>query len=708
MQHFFGRRYDTQDLRPKTTKLRQTDACRLYDGSTNTPDNVYVGGTESNYDYNFKHSAGFTNTSRDQSGQTVYVTDGTGIDGVVRAASALYGRSASGNTLVIDLGGKTRAETKLSLTGVADVKTYDIEDRHTFSSIAAASGEWGGGNLENNTLRIENSLVEAGSIYAAYASSGHNKNIDTTVSGNTLTITNATLGATVSQHKDLGRLAPRIYAAHIQDTFPLSGTKDANYVTYAKNNHVKLDRVEGEFEVIYGAGWNGYWPNAFAVGYVQAENNSVTIVDSNLTKTATGASGMLVGGMAHSQTQSGEELGWNRNASVTVERSTVDVDTAKAGFSIYGGFRGGVVENAAVTLKDSTFTLSSLETDKGYGNLYGAYVAAVFATTRDLTATGTRVTVDNTKLEGPNWNRLTTVMVDATAYRDYAGENPAIPGILAKSVSVTDNHFTVTNGSVVNGSIYGARVLTEKSGVVHQYETGDAVMESSLSAFGTLFAADDLFVDTVLKSSTGRPDGAFAAARGGRYTFDTRTRIDSNIFNAIFGYGLEVADGTELDGFIETGHASYDTETGGNDGSGTHNYAGAGLYLSQSLGLEGLRATAYVKGGMIRNDFDIRLADTQVDFEKSSAYWGAHAGLSYDWTPTAMLEARSFVNYFYDGRSSESYDFAGTDTVKGASFDYDALNGHRVQVGTPAGGLSEWMGSALRVFVRIRRRGQRR
>lgn len=57
-----------------------------------------------------------------------------------------------------------------------------------------------------------------------------------------------------------------------------------------------------------------------------------------------------------------------------------------------------MVENAAVTLKDSTFTLSSLETDKGYGNLYGAYVAAVFATTRDLTATGTRVTVDNTKL----------------------------------------------------------------------------------------------------------------------------------------------------------------------------------------------------------------------------------------------------------------------------------------------------------------------
>lgn len=164
---------------PKTTKLRQTDAfrlsllaallpvllpaaqaeaaeggiaiencadsaaCRLYDGSTNTPDDVYVGGTESNYDYNFKHSAGFTNTSRDQSGQTVYVTDGTGIGGVVRAASALYGRSASGNTLVIDLGGKTRAETKLSLTGVADVKTYDVEDRHTFSSIAAASGEWG-------------------------------------------------------------------------------------------------------------------------------------------------------------------------------------------------------------------------------------------------------------------------------------------------------------------------------------------------------------------------------------------------------------------------------------------------------------------------------------------------------------------------------------------------------------------------------------
>ncbi len=216
-------------------------------------------------------------------------------------------------------------------------------------------------------------------------------------------------------------------------------------------------------------------------------------------------------------------------------------------------------------------------------------------------------------------------------------------------------------------------------------ETG-ALMESSLSAYGTLFAADDLLVDTVLRSRNGGYEGAFAAARAGRWHFDTNTTQKANIVSGLVGYAAKT-DAGEFGTYLEMGHASYKTKTAVEgdmvSGSGKHNYAGLGLYANVPLPVEGWQVTGYLKAGVLENNFDTTLADQKVNFDRTSAYWGGHLGTHYDFE-VADFRLRPFVSYFYDGRDSETYRKDGHDGIEGASFRYDTLEAHRVQVGTMA------------------------
>ena len=216
-------------------------------------------------------------------------------------------------------------------------------------------------------------------------------------------------------------------------------------------------------------------------------------------------------------------------------------------------------------------------------------------------------------------------------------------------------------------------------------ETG-ALMESSLSAYGTLFAADDLLVDTVLRSRNGGHEGVFAAARAGRWHIDTNTTQKANIVSGLVGYAAKTDVG-EFGTYLEMGHSSYKTKTPVDGvmetGSGKHNYAGLGLYANVPMPVEGWQVTGYLKAGALENNFDTTLADQKVNFDRTSAYWGVHLGTHYDFE-TADFRLRPFVSYFYDGRDAETYRQAGHDAVKDAGFRYDMLQAHRVQVGTMA------------------------
>ncbi len=212
----------------------------------------------------------------------------------------------------------------------------------------------------------------------------------------------------------------------------------------------------------------------------------------------------------------------------------------------------------------------------------------------------------------------------------------------------------------------------------------DALMESSASVYATMFAVDDLFVDSILRTRNGsHRDGLFVAARAGKYDVDTRTKLDTNIISGLLGYALQNG-GTEVGGFIEMGYSSYDTMTysalGNVAGSGKHNYGGAGLYVDYATPVDGLKLTGYLKGGVLSNNFDARCVDQSLDFDRTSAYWGAHAGAHFD-TQLAKLRSRFFLSYFYDGREGEGYHLKGSGDSSSIKFKYDSLNAHRVQVG---------------------------
>ena len=72
----------------------------------------------------------------------------------------------------------------------------------------------------------------------------------------------------------------------------------------------------------------------------------------------------------------------------------------------------------------------------------------------------------------------------------------------------------------------------------------------------------------------------------------------------------------------------------------------------------------------------------KAEFDRTSAYWGAHAGAYSEFQLTKKLKNRTFLNYFYDGREGESYKAAGSSEVSGATFHFNSLNAHRGQLGT--------------------------
>lgn len=213
----------------------------------------------------------------------------------------------------------------------------------------------------------------------------------------------------------------------------------------------------------------------------------------------------------------------------------------------------------------------------------------------------------------------------------------------------------------------------------------DALMQSSVAALTSLFAMDDLLIDTALKSSSTAPaDTVFAAVRGGKWSFDAGAGLDADVYSAILGWTLK-ADSLTFGPFIEIGHSDYDTETREgslrHNGSGSQNFVGGGLYAKWQMPYN-MNLTGYVKGGVIENNFGVTLAGQKMDFDRSSAYWGAHLGAHWNFVIDDGVTIRPFVSYFYDGRASESFRQGAVGDVAGAFFEYDALNAHRIQVGS--------------------------
>lgn len=216
----------------------------------------------------------------------------------------------------------------------------------------------------------------------------------------------------------------------------------------------------------------------------------------------------------------------------------------------------------------------------------------------------------------------------------------------------------------------------------------NALMQSSIASAAAMYAADELLIDSTMKSRQGvRQTGPFAAARAGKYDLDVAGALDTTVTSGLLGYAFNLRD-SEVGAFLEMGHGTYDTRTaattlvGETKGDGKHNYVGFGVYGNYTTPMDWLHVTGYVKGGWLRNEFSVPLAGVKVDFDRTSNYWGAHLGAYGEFQASEKLKSRTFLNYFYDGRESEMHTASGSAEVAGAKFHFASFNSHRAQLGS--------------------------
>ena len=216
----------------------------------------------------------------------------------------------------------------------------------------------------------------------------------------------------------------------------------------------------------------------------------------------------------------------------------------------------------------------------------------------------------------------------------------------------------------------------------------NALMQSSIASAAAMYAADELLIDSTMKSRQGvRQTGPFAAARAGKYDLDVAGALDTTVTSGLLGYAFNLRD-SEVGAFLEMGHGTYDTRTaattlvGETKGDGKHNYVGFGVYGNYTTPMDWLHVTGYVKGGWLRNEFSVPLAGVKVDFDRTSNYWGAHLGAYGEFQASGKFKSRTFLNYFYDGRESEVHTASGSSEVAGAKFHFASFNSHRAQLGS--------------------------
>ena len=106
-----------------------------------------------------------------------------------------------------------------------------------------------------------------------------------------------------------------------------------------------------------------------------------------------------------------------------------------------------------------------------------------------------------------------------------------------------------------------ATIKAKRPSVDKVNDQTNALMQSSIASAATMYAADELLIDSTMKSRNGvRQTGPFAAARVGKYDLDVRGDLETNVISGLLGYAVNL-QGSEIGAFVEMGHGTYDTKT---------------------------------------------------------------------------------------------------------------------------------------------------
>ncbi|MDL2267457.1 autotransporter outer membrane beta-barrel domain-containing protein [Desulfovibrio sp. OttesenSCG-928-G15] len=225
-----------------------------------------------------------------------------------------------------------------------------------------------------------------------------------------------------------------------------------------------------------------------------------------------------------------------------------------------------------------------------------------------------------------------------------------------------------------------------------------SLAEARISGVGMLTQGADLLArqgipQLRLNAANTSGPAMFGVMGGQSLRYNSGSHVDVDGFNLVTGLGWNFAltegrRGNLLFGaFFESGWGSYDSHnsfsSGSVKGDGDTKYYGGGIlarYDSPLIGPGKLYTEASFRAGKVETDYSssnfLNSSFTgKVDYDSSSAYYGAHAGIGYIWNISEASNLDMYTKYLWTRQGSDSV------TIEGDSIRFKAMNSHRWRAG---------------------------
>ena len=317
-------------------------------------------------------------------------------------------------------------------------------------------------------------------------------------------------------------------------------------------------------------------------------------------------------------------------------------------------------------------------TKQAMGTLTANNANLTFVLPSTLQAGGTVLTAGTANLTG------TTLGVAYQSVRPNlaVGEQFTLLAATTLNTDITTVTVQSPNGDIYTLNVSGQNLMAVLSALAPTgpaYERLKAYAEGRAAQLAFVNQGADLILNQGMGSALMATRGpgfmfnAFAAGQGGWSRYNTGSHVDVSGASMLAGLaiGNDLGLGRLTAGlFFEGGWGSYNSYNSFSnyasaDGNGDTDYYGGGIlgrYDIKQGKLSGLYFDASARMGRASADFgsgDIRYNGSKADFDSSALYYGAHAGLGYQWsfTEKAMLDLSG--KFIWTHQNSDNVDVHG-------------------------------------------------
>ena len=219
-------------------------------------------------------------------------------------------------------------------------------------------------------------------------------------------------------------------------------------------------------------------------------------------------------------------------------------------------------------------------------------------------------------------------------------------------------------------------------------EESKAPSEGVAASVAVLTAGADIVAGAALENALSVAAtsgvGNFGSISGGSYNYKTGSDVDVLGLSGVAGIAkaFDVDFGKAMAGFfVEAGYGKHETHNdfsfGSITGKGNSTYSGVGLLgYAEFEKMKGVYAEASMRLGMINSDWSSDDLGMDVSYSTGSMYYGLHLGAGYKNQLNDNLGYDLYAKYFIAHQNSNDV------TISGDKFGFDAVNSHRVRLGS--------------------------